>query len=230
MAINGLNKITDKILDEARESAARIMAEAEAESERIRSEYAARADEAREKLFDEAEREATDLISRTKAAAANQKRNLLLETQSRLIDEVFSDALNGLYKLGEERYIDILLGLLTAALAEQLEAEKISRTLYGEEEAMAPETYEIVLNTRDRDRYGKRLLEDARKKLTGKLPADALRKLTLSATAASIDGGLILRCGSIESNCSLALLFAQLREELEAEICHALFDNPERRL
>ena len=46
--------------------------------------------------------------------------------------------------------------------------------------------------------------------------------------AAAIDGGLILRYGDIESNCSLELLFAGLRRELEGEVSHALFAPKER--
>ena len=229
MSMNGLERITEKILAEAREEAERIVASAEAECLRIREEYGARADEIRERLSAEAERTGTDVIAQAKAAAATKKRNLVLSTQSQLIDEVFDSTLSQIRHLEADKYVDILIGLLSAALIEQVEAESVSRTLYGEEDAIAPDAYEVRLNHRDLDRHGQAMLDGARQKLSGKLPKEVLDKLVLSQDEVNIDGGLILRCGSVEANCSLSLLFAQLREELEAEVSHALF-APDKRL
>ena len=230
MAVNGLNKITEKILAEARAEAERITAQAEAECARIQADYSARADAIREALSVEAEREGNEIVSRAKAASENQRRNKLLETRSKLIDAAFADALTGLKTLEPEKYTELLVGLLSSALLEQAEAEEISRTLYGEEEAMAPLQYEVLLNARDRERSGKALIEGTRKHLAGKLSDQALKKVVLAEQTVNIDGGLILRCGDIESNCSFAILFAQLREELEAEVSRALFDNVDKRL
>ena len=228
MSMNGLDRITQRILAEAQTEADAILASAKAESQRISEEYAARAEEIREQLTEAAEREAADLIARAKATAANQRRNALLATQSELLDGVFDGALSGIRNLEASKYTDMLVGLLCAALLEQAEAENISRTLYGEEEAMAPEAYEVLLNQRDRDRSGKAMLEGAVQKLTGKLPPEMLKKLVLSEKTVAIDGGLILRCGSIESNCSLQFIFRGLREDLETEVSRALFTSPER--
>ena len=228
MAINGLDRITEKILAEARQEADRIISDAEAECARISAEYAARAEAIRESLTAEAERKGTDLIARAKSAAATKKRNTMLQTRAQLIDDVFDGTLASLRNLTGEKYTEVLAGLLCSAVLEQVEAEKISSTLYGEEEAMAPERYEVLLNARDRERVGKALIDAARKQLSGKLSAEVLKKLMLSEKTVSIDGGLILRCGDIESNCSFALLFAQLREELEGEVSRALFDTERR--
>ncbi|MBQ8311486.1 MAG: V-type ATP synthase subunit E [Clostridia bacterium] len=224
MAMMGLEKITDRILAEAQERADKILAEAQAESEKITADYAARAEQIRATLSSEAEREGMERVSRAKSTAATNKRNLLLQTQSELIDGVFDGAFEFVRNLDAEKYTDLLTGLLCAAFAEQMEAESVGRTLYGAEDAIDPDAYEVLLNQRDRDRYGAAVIEGARKKLGGKLSAEKLAKLKLADKAVSIDGGLILRFGEVESNCSLSLLFAQLREELEAEVGHALFD------
>lgn len=228
MAMNGIERITERILSEANAEAEKLLAAAEEECARIRSDYEKKAADVRSRLSEEAEREGTDLIARAKATAANQKRNLLLETRSRLIDEVFESTEEWIRNLAPEKYTDVLVGLLCAALIEQAEAEVTSRTLYGEEDAMAPDSYEVIFNQRDRDAYGTAVLDGARKKLTGKLSAKQLHMITLSREAASIDGGMILRCGNIETNCSMEQLFVQLREELESEVSHALFDNEKR--
>ena len=224
MAINGLNKITDKILSEAQAKADKILADAQAECDRINAEYAERAEKIRSDISAEAEKGGMEYVARIRSTAATSKRNLLLQTKSDLIDGVFTGVLEQTRNLELEKYNEILIGLLSAALLEQLEAEDISRNLYGEEDAMAPECYEVILNQRDRDRCGKAVVEGAQKHLSGKVAAEKLNLLTLSGQTAAIDGGLILRCGSVESNCSFSLLFAQLRESLESEVARTLFE------
>jgi len=228
MAVTGLEKITEKILAEARAEADRILAEARAESERIRADYATRADEIKSRISAEASREGIDIVTRAKSASANRKRNQLLETQSALIDEVFRHTHDSVRTQESDAYTELLVGLLGAALSAQAKAEVESRELYGEEDMPEIEQYEVLLNARDRGRVGQDLIERVKKTVGTKLPADMLARLTLADESANIDGGLILRCGSVETNCSLALIFAQLREELEADVCHVLFDGDRR--
>ncbi|MBQ9761037.1 MAG: V-type ATP synthase subunit E [Clostridia bacterium] len=221
--MTGLNKITDRILADARTEADRIIEEAEADAARIKAEYQSRAKEITDVLTAETERMAMDTATRARSSADTQKRNFVLQCKSDLVDSVFDETLKGMQTLEGEKYISLLAGLLTASLLEQIEAEKTSRTLYGEEDALDPEAYEVILNMRDRDRYGRSVVEAACGKLYGKIPPEKLARLKLASTTAPIDGGLILRCGSVESNCSFALLFAELRRELEAEVGQALF-------
>lgn len=228
MAMNGLDKITERILAEAEAEAKRIMDDAEAESARIRAEYAQRAEEIRARLTEEAEREGTYLIAHAKNGAEVEKRNALLRVRGELVDETFDVTLGAIRAQSGEKYTALLAGLLSAAFLEQIEAEITSRTLYGEEDAMAPARYEVLLSSSDREKYGAELLEAVRKSLVGKVERDKLDLLVLSDDTAAIDGGLILRCGDVESNCSFALLFAGLRRELEGEVSHALFDTKER--
>ena len=224
MAINGLNKITDKILSESQEKANKILADAKAECDRINAEYAERADKIRSEISTEAEKGGMEYVARIRSTAATSKRNLLLQTKSDLIDGVFESVLEQTRNLELAKYNEILIGLLSAALLEQIESEETSRTLYGEEEALAPESYEILFNQRDRDRCGKLVIEGVQKHLAGKVSAEKLSRLTLATQTVNIDGGLILRCGSVESNCSLSILFAQLREGLESEVARTLFE------
>ena len=224
MAINGLNKITDKILSEAQAKADKILAEAKAECDRINAEYAERAEKIRSEISTEAEKGGMEYVARIRSTAATSTRNLLLQTKSDLIDGVFSSVLEQTRNLELQKYNEILIGLLSAALLEQMDSEETSRTLYGEEEALAPESYEVLFNQRDRDRSGKAVIEGVKAHLSGKVAAEKLSRLSLATETANIDGGLILRCGNVESNCSFSILFAQLRESLESEVARALFD------
>ena len=224
MAINGLNKITDKILSEAQAKADKILADAQAECDRINAECAERAEKIRTEISSEAEKGGMEYVARIRSTAATSKRNLLLQTKSDLIDGVFASVLEQTRTLELEKYNEILIGLLSAALLEQIESEDVSRNLYGDEEAIVPESYEVLFNQRDRDRSGKAVIEGVQKHLSGKVSAEKLARLTLANQTVNIDGGLVLRCGNVESNCSLAILFAQLREGLESEVARTLFD------
>lgn len=228
MSMTGLNKITDRILADARTEADRIIREAEETCGHIKAEYEARAEQIRNTLTVETEREAMDMVTRARSSAETQKRNYILQCKSEVVDSVFEDTLSDMKKLEGEKYTSLLTGLLTACFLEQIEAEKTSRELYGEEDAIDPDAYEVILNMRDRDRYGKAVVEGAKRKLGGRVPSEKLSRLVLAPTTEPIDGGLILRCGSVETNCSFSLLFAQLRKNLEAEVGQALFVTPKK--
>jgi hypothetical protein len=58
-----------------------------------------------------------------------------------------------------------------------------------------------------------------------KLPNTAHAKLRLAPDTAEIDGGLILRAGPVETNCSLSMLMAENRRETEAKVSRILFGD-----
>lgn len=223
--MTGLNKITDKILADAQADAQAIIEAAEQKCREIDAEYAKKAQEIKEKLNADAEREGESIVTRAKSSAAIEKRNLLLETKSNLVDEAFDSALADILALSDDKYCELLVSLLISTLREQVEAEQTSRTLYGEEEALAPERYEVILNRKDRDRLADRLIPAFRAEAAkeGKPDAEVVDKVFLSDSAANIDGGLIVRYGDIESNCSLGIIMNQLRPEIEAKVIDALF-------
>lgn len=221
MSVNGLEKITDKILADARAQAEDILSRAEADAAEIAKTYEARADEIRERLSADAERRGEDMVSRARSAAAMKKRNLLLEQRSQLIDGVFASAKDWVLSLSAEPYAELLAGLLVSALYELINANARNQALYGED-ADETECYEVLLNKKDREAVGEKVIGLAKKKLQGKVDAATLDRLSLGKPA-SIDGGVILCAGEVEFNCSLSMLFSQLQRELEAEVNEALF-------
>lgn len=223
MAINGLNKITDKIIAEAQEAANRILGEAQKDCDRIREEYRQQAETTRDTLSREAKQKANDYAARTKSTTAMQQRNLIQQRKSDLIDEVFAEAFEWVRRRSTQDYTELVIGLLAAAVLEVRDTEDRNLALYGAEEDPAPEKYEILLNRKDRAAIGETVVEALRKRLAGKLSADRLAKICLSGQIAAIDGGAILKYGDIESNCSLGMLFSQLRRELETDVSRVLF-------
>lgn len=223
--MTGLEKVIGKIIADAKTDADLVLARADETCAAIRAESQSRVEAELEKLREASDRECEALITRARSSAAMVKRNALLEKRAALLDEAYAAAEHDIKTLPSDQYLDLLFKMLRGAVRRQVEGEQESLRLYGED--IAPDAYEILLNVHDRDTFGEDLLARFKKAMYGKLPDAALAKVRLSADTARISGGLILRCGAVEENCSLAMLFAHVRRETEAKISRLLFDEVE---
>ena len=221
--MTGLEKVTGKILADAEADAREILERADAECAEIARRYEAETEAELERMREQNDRECQSLIIRAKSSAAMAKRNAVLEARAALLDEAYAAAERQVRSMSGEQYLDLLQKMLRSALKRQLEGEEESLRLYGEN--ISPDAYEILLNSRDRDTYGERLLTAFREGLGARIPAAALQKLCLAPDTPRIDGGLILRCGPVETNCSLSMLMAANRRETEAKVSRILFGD-----
>ena len=221
--MTGLEKVTGKILADAEADAREILERAEAECAAIREKYAAMTEAELETLREQSDRECQALIVRARSSAAMAKRNAILEARAAMLNEAYAAAEKQVRSMSGEQYLDLLQKMLRSAMKRQLEGEADSMRLYGED--ISPQAYEVVLNSRDRGSYGDKLMAAYRAGFGAKLPASALGKLRLAPDTAPIDGGLILRCGPVEINCSLAMLMAENRRETEAKVSRILFGD-----
>jgi V/A-type H+-transporting ATPase subunit E len=221
--MTGLSKITDKILDEARRDAAAKLAEADAEVARISAEYAEKANNITAAANAAAKGEAAEIALRARSGEKTLKKNALLETQSEMIDRAFAVARKEVAELEGEARLDLLTGLLCACLWSEYDAEKQREAIYGEDEKDEPFIYEVLLNARDRDKLGARLMESFKRRIVGKDMGDLPERVRLSSDTADIEGGLVLRRGSVEINNSVEAIFSYLRPRLEAEVAKILF-------
>ena len=221
--MTGLEKVTGKIIADAEADARVILDRAEAECAAVKEKYAAATEAELEKLREENDRECQSLIIRARSSAAMAKRNALLEARAALLDEAYAMAERQIKNMNPEQYLDLLQKMLRSALKNQLAGEEESMRLYGED--ISPAVYEVILNSRDRDTYGETLLPAFRTGYGAKLPETAHAKLRMAAETAPIDGGLVLRCGPVETNCSLAMLMAENRRETEAKVSRILFGD-----
>ena len=221
--MTGLEKVTGKIIADAEADARVILDRAEAECAAVKEKYAAATEAELEKLREENDRECQSLIIRARSSAAMAKRNALLEARAALLDEAYALAERQIKNLNPEQYLDLLQKMLRSALKNQLAGEEESMRLYGED--ISPAVYEVILNSRDRDTYGETLLPAFKTGYGARLPETAHAKLRMAAETAPIDGGLVLRCGPVETNCSLAMLMAENRRETEAKVSRILFGD-----
>ena len=199
--------------------------QAEAECAAIRQKNGERLEAELETLREQNDRECQAIIIRARSSAAMAKRNALLEARAAILDEAYASAEKIIRGMNNEQYLELLGKMLRGAMRRQLEDEAESLRLYGED--IAPDAYEVVLNSRDRDYYGERLLAAFKNGQGAKLPATTTCKLRLAADTAPIDGGLILRAGPVETNCSLSMLLAANRRETEVKVSRILFGDAE---
>lgn len=219
--MTGLDKIIDHILGDAKEQAREILAGAQSDCRKMAEDFAARADKIRAEIAEGAQQKGEALVSRAKSAAAMQRRNLLLKTKNALIDEAFEAARAEVLDTDFGKYRELLTALLTQALVE--EAKNAERSLALGDEITEFDTYEVLMNREDRAAYGTAVVEGAKRAALRHIGEARAAKVRLSDRTADIDGGLILRYGNIEANCSLSMLLGEMRRLLESKVAAILF-------
>ncbi len=222
--MNGIEKITARITNDAQAEAQDILREGEAKVRAIREKYEAQAKEEALAAKARGEEAAQRQYERLESAAAMDAKKMLLSTKQELIDEAFRKAQQQLLSLPADSYANLLAVM----------AVKASRT--GREE--------ILLSPQDRKNVGEKVVAKANELLSkSDEPQDggageskvsaAIKKmvrgvgaaggLTLSKETRDIAGGLILRDGSVELNCALETQLRTLRESMTAQIAGILF-------
>ena len=194
--MKGTEKIIAHIQADARAQADAILKQAEEESAGIRAAYEKQAKEAYAERIRAGVKANQDRLDSMERLAKMEGRKTVLALKQEMVAESFDLAADKLTQLPAAEY--------TAFLAKL--AAKASVT--GDEE--------IVLNARDRKAVGRQVVEAANKALGG-------GKLTLSDKTGDFKGGLILRRGNIEANCTAELLVDLCRDEMAAELAGVLF-------
>jgi V/A-type H+-transporting ATPase subunit E len=221
----GAERITAKIISDAENDAREKLAAAGAEREKLREDYKRRAKELRAKMLADAEADAEGFVARAKSSAALEKRNAVLNAKSEMVDAAFDAALAEIRAMDAEKYRDLLVGFIESAIVAQINAEAEEIRNYGADELSVADKYEIVLNRRDREAHGAAVIDGIRRSSIGRLSSEQVEKIVLSDKTADIDGGVMIRYGDMEINCSLSMIFARLREELESDVFNILFNQ-----
>jgi len=198
--MNGIDKISARILSDAQAEAGAIRAQAEEKAAAITAEYDKKVSAAREKTALEAENEAQKQLERAQGAVRMATRRQVLEQKQALVDETFRAAEQTLCSLPENEY---------TALCAHLASD-----------ASVTGTEQLIFSEADRARVG-----EAACKLANELLQKAGKQasLTLSDETRPLRGGVVLKDGLIETNCSLGVLVDGLRPELSGKVAACLF-------
>lgn len=219
--MTGIEKLIDKILADAKADADAVLEKASESCAEIKATHAARVASEEARLRENAAKECESLVTRARSSAAMAKRNVMLEARAALVREAYATAEKEIRNLTAEEYLELLVLMLKGAIKRQIKAEQESMEMYGED--TTADVYEVSLNRRDREQFGQALLDGIKRTQVGKINMNVLEKLTLSGQDARIDGGLILRCGDIEANCSISMLLAEVRRATEVKVSEILF-------
>lgn len=194
--MNGLDKIIARMEADTRVECDALAANAAGNADAILRDYQAQADAVARDSAQRTETQAAEHLEHLNGSSQLVCRQRVLAAKQQLIDEAFARAAQALTALPQADYIDLL-----ASLA----AENGS----GDEE--------LLLSKTDRDAVGAAVVEAA----NAKKPGAAFR---LSEETRDTGGGLVLRRGRVELNCSFTEKLRQLRQEESSAVAQLLFD------
>ena len=204
--MNGIEKITGQIDADVQKEIGAALDQARAQAQEIEDRYASQAEAQAEAIRRKGEQDAALRQERLVDVAKLEARKTLLAAKQDMVGQAFDLALKKLLELPDQEYIALLAKLAVAA----------SRT--GREQ--------VIFSQKDRSRYGKQAVTMANEMLAkkaGPRAAESAGMLTLAEEARPMAGGLILRDGRVETNCSFEVLIHLQRDALSAEVARGLF-------
>lgn len=194
--MNGLEKIVARMEADTREECDALTASAAENAAAILRDCRAQADAVARDSRQRAEAQAAEHLEHLNGSSQLACRQKVLAAKQQLIDEAFAGAAQRLSSLPQAEYIDLL-----AALA----AENGS----GDEE--------LLLSAKDREAVGPAVVKAANARKAG-------AAFRLSEETRETGGGLVLRRGRVELNCSFTEKLRQLRQEESSAVARLLFD------
>ncbi len=141
-------------------------------------------------------KDAENLKSRKVSAAELQARKMILGAKQEAIQKSFDLALEKLETMPEDKYLHYL-------------TEEIIKIPVNEGT--------IILNQRDRDKIGEKLIKTVNQRLN-------VQRYKLSDKTINSSGGFLLRSGNIEINNIFETLLNSIKDDLTNEVVTALFN------
>ncbi|MCR4429767.1 MAG: V-type ATP synthase subunit E [Tepidanaerobacteraceae bacterium] len=200
--MEGIEKIKERIMQEALQKQREILDKARAEADKIIRDSAVQVEEIKRQSRQKAERMAEEEKRKILSMAELDERKRLLSAKQQIIDGVFEKARQELENMPADDY----LGLMRAML--------IKASAAGDEE--------IIVNEKDKNRITTDFLNNINGELKKQGKTGGLR---LSAETRPIIGGFILKSSEMEINSSFDALIKAQRDELETEISKTLFEE-----
>ena len=190
-----IENITSKILSDAKNNADSSLMNAESTKQDIINKAKTEAEVIIKTEAEKAANDAVELKNRRVSAAELQGRKMLLSAKQEAIKKSFDTAIEKLKAMPEDEYLSFLT-------QEILNIPNIEGT--------------IVLNAKDREKIGERLVKAVNEKL-------GAEKVALSKNTVKASGGFVLKRGSVEINSTFETLLDSMKDELTGSIANALF-------
>ena len=199
--MNGIEKITARILADAEQEAEAVLASAKTEGREILGHQDAKAQDQYWKIVTAGKRAADQKAERMDRMASMEAKKQVLALKQELVEEAFSRAVARLLGLPEEAYVDLLAGLVGRAVKSGTE--------------------QLIFSPKDRGLYGKKVTICANEALAARGLAAGL---TMSEETREISGGVIVTDGLVDVNCSFEAMIEAQRPDLTGPVAEILFD------
>ena len=195
--MKGTEKIIAHIQADAKAQADAILAQAEQQCAEIKADFDKKAADRYSERIRSGVKACQDEVDSRVRIDQMEARKGTLAVKQEMVALAFDKALEQLCNLPEEQYVAFLAALAARASVSRDE--------------------EIILNARDRAAVGEKVVSAANTRLGS-------GKLTLANETRDFAGGLILRRGNVEANCTAELLVELCRGDMAAELAQVLFD------
>ena len=194
--MNGIEKITRRIEEDAKVQIDHILANARNEADRIGEEYRAKATAEAAELESKNSKAAAEREERLVSSAQMEARKTALAAKREMLEKAYDLALEKLCSMPDEQYVETVAELLVQAAP----AGRGS----------------VIFAEAERVRIGAAAVALANEKLQG-------GALTLSEQTRPIKGGFILSDGKVEVNCAFDTLVRLQKTEMAGAVVKQLF-------
>ena len=195
--MSNINNLTSKIIKDAEDKKAVILAEAVNEKNKILTKKQEAASAVEKTILEKAEREAISRKERIISGAELQARNESLEAKQKVISEVFELTVEALCNAGDDD------------LKEFVKETILNSDVLGKQN--------LILNDAGKKVINEGLITEINRELGGKA------SITLSEKTGNFKGGFILEKDGIEINNTFEALVNSLKDDLSLEVAKVLF-------
>ena len=200
--MKGIDKITSRIVADAEADCAAVKKDSDERCAAIKAEAEKKAQDEYWRLVREGVKDTEQRVQRMDRTARLEAKKSILNMKQDSVSRAFELAKDKIAELPERDYVGFLARMAAEA------------AVTGQEE--------VILNARDASAVGAKAVKAANEALAAKgLPGT----LTLSDTNRDMAGGLILKQGDIEVNCTVDTLLDLARGELAARVAQVLFED-----
>ncbi|MEW5919465.1 MAG: V-type ATP synthase subunit E [Bacillota bacterium] len=198
--MSGAEKLKEKIIAEAEAQAERVLQEARQRATEIIARGEKEGTARRETLLAQARDQAEEKKRRALTIAELDARKQILAAKEELIEDTFNQALTRLHELERKPYQELLFPMILAAVQR------------GDEELIVSPSQREHFDAPFLVRLNETLRQQGKK-----------GQLTLAAGTRPLQGGFVLRAGEVEINNSFDSLLRMQRDLLEPTVAGMLF-------
>lgn len=198
--MENIGKIVSRIESDTQLEIDAVRAESQAKCDEIIAEYEKKAQEQHRSIMTEGAKKCKQRSERLLSTAEMEAKKNILAFKQEMVSQAFALAEQKIGQMTAETYI--------AFLAKK--AADASR--FG--------TEELVFNAKDKSSYGAQVAKAANALLAQR---GVSGKLTVSEETRDIAGGVIVKQGDIETNCTTQTLMQLYRNELASQVAELLF-------